>query len=299
MKYSSATSDPQPIVVVSIGRHTRLGDALEYALEGLPFETTDANEFTQKRLQNRRLLFAASTDAGGENAQMRALTARLSAGACDLSGCVCAMIADKERGGSVHIDALRLLLAANAAGAEVLSRPLLEADRELRSVSQGGNGKETPFERYRAQARVLTRRLSGARTTSAEWPRMRFDTALEGGAAHDWRSALTRAISAVGGELTDEADAEQTILLCENADGLPDERTLALLCGGGKVRFLIASPSAGGELYAAALVERVCLRGDFALPGKALILFEGLSAVEALANRTELERVKLALVPKK
>ncbi len=299
MKYSGENNSKQHIVVISVGRHTRLGDALEFALEGLPFETVDAVDFTNKSWQNRSLLFAASTDADGQNAQMRALSARLAAGTCALGGCICAMIVDAEQGGSAHIDALRLLLAANAAGAELLAQPLLEADRELRGVMQAGNGKGTPFERYRSLARTLALRLDEARVVSREWPRMRFDTPLEGGAAHDWRGALKDIVSASGGELTDETGAEQTVLLCENTVGLPDERTLALLGGDGTIRFLVASPTTGSELYTAALVERACLRGGFSLPQHALVVFEGMSAVEALSKKSELARVKQALSGKK
>ena len=110
------------IVIVSMGQHTRLGDALEYALAQTPFETINAQELAKGNWVNRRLLFAASADQRGENASLRQLAARLEGGECDLSGCAVAMIADGEQGGAMHLDALRLLTAANAAGAEVLAR---------------------------------------------------------------------------------------------------------------------------------------------------------------------------------
>lgn len=121
---------------------------------------------------------------------------------------------------------------------------------------------------------------------------MRFITALEGGAAHDWREYLSKLIESSVGELTDIGEPDETILLCENTEGIPDEKTLSLFSGYGKLRILLASPATGSELYAACLFERACLRGKFILPPRALIVFEGLSAVETMASRAEMERIK-------
>ena len=281
----------EKLVVVSIGDHTRLGDVLEAALSGVAFETAGAEVFLGGNWQQRKLLFAVSAEERSENAQLRALAARLSGGEHALSGCVCACIADGASGGQAHLDVFRLLLAANAAGAEVIAAPLLESGRELRGFA---SGKETPFARYCTLARELVSRLMEAKplTKQSGLAIYRFMTALEAGSARDWRDLIARSV-----ELSDECPAKQdlpsqTVLLCENENGLPEEKTLSLLTDSGSLRILLASPATGSELYLACLLERACLRGNYALPPRAVLCFEGLSAVEVLASKAELERVK-------
>ncbi len=280
------------LVVVSIGNHTRLGDVLEYAVAGLAFETIEPEVFLRGSWQNRRVLFAISADVSGENTQLRALAAGLRVGVCRLEGCTCATLVDGASGGDAHLDAIALLLAANNAGARVIAKPLLEGGRELKPFL---GGKESPFERYRMLARELTARLC-AEALQAASPLVRLLTALEGGAVFDWRAFLARVVSQTGGEMEDIGTPDATILLCENEGGLPDERTLSLFSGAGLLRLLIASPATGSELYIACLIERACLRGGYALPPHAVLVFDGMSAVEAMASRVEMERVKTLFV---
>ncbi len=281
------------ILVVSIGRHTRLGDALETALDGLRFQTIEAEELETADCADARVLFAASADPAGGNEPMRRLTARLLRGELRLCGAVCAMIADGEQGGAMRTDALRLLLAANAAGAEVLPQALLESGRDLRALD-GISCGQTPFERYRALARALIQRLAAYERVEKE-QQVRLVTTLESGAAQDWRAALKRLMPAVGLETTELDGAERTILLAENTHGLPEERALALLRGNGRLTCLIASPAMGGELYALALLDQVCIRGSYALAPEGMLLFDGLSAVEVLASRGEMGRLEALL----
>jgi len=277
----------EKLLVVSVGTHTRLGDVLEFALANMAFETIDADAFSRGSWADRRVLFAVSADATGENAGLRLLVASLCADA--LECCVCAAIVDGAAGGEAHLDMIRLLRTANDVGATILAKPLLESGRELR---QFAHGKETPFAQYRLAARELVARLHATQIESKETPRVRFITALEGGAAHDWREYLSRIIESHGGELADIGESDETILLCENTEGLPNEKTLSLLTGSGKLRMLVASPATGDELYTACLIERACLRGSYALPPRAVLAFDGLSAVEVMASRAEMERVK-------
>lgn len=290
IKNEHQPTNEDKLLVVSIGTHTRLGDVLEFALANRAFESLDTEAFQRGGYQNRRILFAVSADASGENAELRALAANLQTGM--LEGCVCAAIADGAAGGEVHLDLSRLLRAANDAGATVIAKPLLESGRELRQFAVG---KETPFAKYQQLARELVARLTAQEPQTKANPLVRFLTALEGGAAHDWREYLSRLIDSRGGELADIGEPDETILLCENTDGIPDERTLARLSGSGKLRILLASPATGSELYAACLFERTCLRGNYTLPPRALIVFEGLSAVEVMASRAMMERVREVL----
>jgi hypothetical protein len=275
------------LLIVSVGTHTRLGDVLESALSEIDFETQDVESFLRVNHINRRVLFVVSTDATGENAKLRELAANLKANA--LEHCVCAAIADGATGGEAHLDMIRLLRVANAVGASIIAKPLLESGRELR---QFAHGKETPFVQYRTQARALVTRLRTAQTEFTKNPCVRFITALEGGAAHDWREYLSRLIESKGGELADIGEPDETILLCENTEGLPDEKTLSLLTGFGKLRILLTSPTTGSELYTACLIERACLRGNYMLPPRAILVFDGMSAVEVMASKAKMDRVK-------
>jgi len=148
---------------------------------------------------------------------------------------------------------------------------------------------------YRMQARELIARLHGAQTETNENPRVRLVTALEGGVAHDWREYLSRLIESKGGELLDIGETDETILLCENTEGLPNDKTLLLLAGSGRLRILLASPATGSELYTACLIKRACLRGNYMIPPRAILVFDGMSAVETMASKAEMDRVKAHL----
>ena len=69
-----------PITMISVGRHTRLGDVLEQALESLPFQSMETEELSGLNAAGARLLFAASADATGENEQLNRLTQRFRSG---------------------------------------------------------------------------------------------------------------------------------------------------------------------------------------------------------------------------
>ena len=281
----------EKLAVVSIGTHTRLGDVLESALAGIAFESVDTEALLRRHWEDRRLLFAISAEADGENAQLRTLASRLARGGCAITDSVCTCIVDGASGGQAHLDAIRLLLGANAAGAEVIATPLLESGRELRAFA---SGKETPFARYCSLAQGLVARLMEAKTleSHADTIVCRFMTALEAGAARDWRALIARSLELSDEFPTKQDASNQTILLCENEVGLPEEETLSRLAGGGYLRLLLASPTTGSELYLASLLERAVLRGNYALPPRAVLTFEGLSAVEVLSSKAEVERVK-------
>ncbi len=283
-----------PITLISIGRHTRLGDVLEQALSGVPFQTMQVEELSGAKTAGARLLFAASADVLGENEQLRALTRRFRCGELRLKGAACAVIADGEQGGALQTDALQLLLAASGAGAACIPQPLLESHRDLKHFSNAGaTARKTPFDAYVAQANALIRRLSKFEIERPEPTRVRLISPLTGGPAKDWRSAMTRMLTEAGATLTEDEHAQRTILLAENTSGLPDERTLALLRrGSGRLTCLVASPAAGGELYSLALLDQACVRGGYSLAPEGMLVFEGMSAVEVLSSKAEMERVK-------
>jgi hypothetical protein len=287
-----------PITLISIGRHTRLGDVLEQALEGLSFQTVETEELSGFNAAGARLLFAASADATGANEHLHALTQRFRCGELRLQGAACAVIADGEQGGGIQADSLKLLLSASDAGAACIPQPLLESRRDLRSfLETTGAARKTPFDAYVSRANTLIRRLSEFEIERPAPMRVRLASSLTGGAVKDWRSALSRILAEDGSALTEGDDATHTILLAENTSGLPDERTLALLKrGSGRLTCLIPSPVAGGELYSLALLDQTCVRGGYSLSPEGMLVFEGLSAVEVLSSKAELERVKQALL---
>ena len=167
----------------------------------------------------------------------------------------------------------------------------MEGDRELRYFS---GGRESSFERYRVQARSLVERLMAAEPTMPEHPRVRPLAALEDGPAHDWLAMLKRMTENRSGVLVESKEPDETILilLCENTGGLPDDRTLSLLDGGGRLGVFLASPAMGADLYIACVLERACLyAGTTALRRAQCWCLRGMSAVEVVSKR-ELERVR-------
>ncbi|MCE5189787.1 MAG: hypothetical protein LLF75_11510 [Eubacteriales bacterium] len=285
-----------PIRLVSFGRHTRLGDVLEHAFEGLPFQTADVADLPEKGLEHHKVLFAVSADSLGENEEMRGFTARLLRGECRLEGSVCAMVADGEQGGAVHTDALRLLLAANGTGAGLLSLALLESGRDIRNLQKTpGKVRETPFERYCMLAKSLATRLFEYDPHPVERAKFHFCTALSEGTEQDWRSAFAHRVDH-DLVFSETENADNTLLLAENRTGMPDERTLALLQRGkGRLGCLIASPETGSDFYALALLDQACARGRFSLAPEGMLLFNGMSAVEVLASKPALERANQAI----
>ena len=299
----------EEITIVSLGRHTRLGDVLERAVRKHKIETVEPAELSGADWSGRRILFAVSCGEG-ENAEILALIRRLKSGECDLTNSACAAVLDAGEGASAHTDLLRLFLAANGEGAWVLSKPCVEASRDLKNLpAMYGAGRGSLYERYCALGEILATRLSAFDPTrlAPEEPenetaesgagRVRISLPLENAAAaRDWQSALTREFVFRGMEPVEAENdiAEHTFLLCENTSGLPDHKTLAVLddLRGGGLRVAVASPHIGAELFALLVLDRACLQGSYTLEPKAFTLLEGVSAQEAFAGKAEFERVK-------
>lgn len=299
----------EEITIVSLGRHTRLGDVLERAVRKHKIETVNAAELSGADWAGRRILFAVSCGEG-ENAELLALIRRLNEGGCDLSGSACASVLDAGSDASAHTELLRLLLAANGAGAWVLTKPCVEASRDLKNIpAMYGAGRGSLYERFCALAEALAERLSSfdpqglpagqpeGEPAANRADRVRISLPLENAsAARDWQSALTREFVFRSMEPTEAENerAEHTFLLCENTSGLPDHKTLAVLddLRGGGLRVAVASPHIGAELFALLVLDRACLQGSFTLEPKAFTLLEGVSAQEAFAGKAEFERVK-------
>ena len=305
----------EEITIVSVGRHTRLGDVLERAVSKHKIETVSTEELSGSDWQGRRLLFAVSCGES-EQAELFALIRRLKSGECDLTGSVCAAVLDAGEDASAHTNLLRLLLAANGAGAWILAKPCVEASRDLKNIpAMYGTARGSLYERFCALAEALAGRLfafdharlaagqSEGEPAESGAGRVRISLPLENAAAaRDWRSALAREFVFHGMEPVEAENerAEHTFLLCENTSGLPDHKTLAVLDDprGGGLRVAVASPHIGAELFALLVLDRACLQGSFTLEPKAFTLLEGVTAQEAFAGKAEFERVKGAITEK-
>jgi len=277
----------ETITIVSIGGHTRLGDVLEGAVDGLPFETADAAALSGADWSNKRLLFAVSADAFGANEALGALSARVLRGECDFSGSVCTAVLDAAQGGNAHADLLKLLLAVNGAGCTLMNRPCVEAGRDMKSVPlMYGGGRGAPFVLYARAVRALTERLAGFAPAENGIGRVRFVSALESeGTSREWRTALERVLKQNSGAFAgDDEEADTTLLLTENTANLPDETILRALDDprGGALRCILASPWFGAELFCMLVLERACLQGSFYLPPDAFTVLEGADAGEAV-----------------
>lgn len=284
--------------MVSTGRHTRLGDVLERALEGAALASLEADALTNAAGAGKRLLFAISSGAEGVPEALARLAGRLASGECDLSGAVCAAIVDANGGGSVYTETLRLLLAANGAGAALPNQPLLAASKDLRNLSLlPGAPREAPYARYCRLAGELVKRLAENTPENAERPCVRVAAPLEDeGAAREWRAVIERALVFGGAEVAEAENdpADGVFLLCENVRALPDARTLAVLDDprGGFLCVAVASPRAGAELTCMLVLERACAQGSYRLPPNAFTVLDGFTAAEALTSKAEVERVK-------
>jgi hypothetical protein len=112
------------------------------------------------------------------------------------------------------------------------------------------------------------------------------------------KKALGRELGVSGGAFTESEDdpADETLLLLENDQNIPDEKTLRALDDprGGPLRCLLASPWLGAELFCMLVLERACLQGAFALAPNGFTVCDGLTAGEALAIGASFNKVKRA-----
>jgi hypothetical protein len=287
----------QAVKLISVGRHTRLGDILERAVTDISFETIRSDDVAKQNLEGERLLFAVSSDEFGENEALSALTRDVLSGKCSLADSVCAVIGDGERGGALHADLLKLLFALNGAGCAIMNHPCVEGSRDLKNLSsQTGDESTPPFELYRRQAESLVGRLLAFEPAESGNQRIRFASALESeGAARDWLEALGKEAAAHGAKLVSADDpADATLLLCENTRNTPDEATMRLIdsfdaC---TLSCIVASPRFGAEFYCMQILEQACLQGGCSLLPYAFTIYDGISAAQAFAVGAMFEKAR-------
>ncbi len=159
------------LIVVSLGQHTRLGDILEYALDGRAFDTVTADMLPETGLDGRRILFAISLDGYGMQPEALACMRYLRAHPRALEGAAGALLLDSETELYTKDLARTFILDANFAGCRFIARPLVEATGSLRNfdVLSGIHGVDR-FTAYQRAARTLIDRLSDDAPARAERP---------------------------------------------------------------------------------------------------------------------------------
>lgn len=148
------------LTVVSLGRHTRLGDVLDHALEGRPFCAVTADELLNADLTGQRILFAVSLDEYGMQPDASAFLRHLRKHPQALNGSTGALLLDGESELYTKDAARTLVLDANRAGCRFIPRALVEATGSLRNFDilsdlRGVNR----YAAYNEAARTLVTRL--------------------------------------------------------------------------------------------------------------------------------------------
>ena len=147
----------------------RLTRALEIALQGLPHRFLSEGDC----LQNRRILFALHTDAGGMDAPTLALLRRLRLEPEALRGSLGAVLLDGD--GELYTKQLaqELVFSANGAGCAFPGKPLVEGTGSLYNQHILAQQRGLSLEQtYFARARELAQRLDGF--TPPRFPRPRL-----------------------------------------------------------------------------------------------------------------------------
>ena len=147
----------------------RLTRALEFALQGLPHRFLSEGDC----LQNRRILFALHTDAGGMDAPTLALLRRLRLEPEALRGSLGAVLLDGD--GELYTKQLaqELVFSANGAGCAFPGKPLVEGTGSLYNQHILAQQRGLSLEQtYFARARELAQRLDGF--TPPRFPRPRL-----------------------------------------------------------------------------------------------------------------------------
>lgn len=123
------------LTVIAAGRHSRLEEVLEKALENVPFERFDITDGQPlPPLQNRRVLFAVSVGIAGLDENVCRLLMMLRQCPDAMSGSCAALLIDGEGELYTKQTAQSLMLAANLAGCWLMGKPLLEATGSLQNL---------------------------------------------------------------------------------------------------------------------------------------------------------------------
>ncbi|MDR0841440.1 MAG: NAD(P)H-dependent oxidoreductase [Christensenellaceae bacterium] len=164
----------QSLTVVSIGRHTRLTQALQYALSGVPHDMAIIDtEGDMPCLRGKRVLFALSVGAYGLSAELCRLLLHLRAQADALDGSVAALLIDGESELYTKQLAQMLVLSANGAGCCFIGKPLVEGTGSLANLAiHAGLRGGSLLNAYCETARGLVERLRAFQPPQYAKPRM-------------------------------------------------------------------------------------------------------------------------------
>ena len=149
---------PDPIIVICPGGDPspRFSQILRAVLDA--GDTTLLPELTAP-IHDRRILFAVSLDAAGQNEGLYRLLGQLRRSRDLLMGCAAGILVD---GGDLYTKSVarELALAVNQCGCSLIGRPLVEATSDLRNFTvQAKNAGCGVEEAYRLAAADLVRRI--------------------------------------------------------------------------------------------------------------------------------------------
>lgn len=159
--------------LISMGRHTRLGDVLETALADVPFTTVPAAALADTPVDQKRLLFALSVDHSGVEPDYARVLAYLRTHTGALTGSCGAFLVDGESEQYTKGLARTLALAASMAGCRLPGKPLVEATKSLKNfdVLSGLYGVDR-FTAYKNAAGALVTRLMQSEPRRFQRPRL-------------------------------------------------------------------------------------------------------------------------------
>ncbi len=163
----------EAVTLISMGKHTRLGDVAEHALGGRSFVTVLTEQLGSVPLDHRRLLFVLSVDKSGVSADYYTLLGYLRTHQEALAGSIGAFWVDGESELYTKGLARTLALSASMAGCRLIGRPLVEATKSLKNfdVLSGLHGVDR-YTAYQNAAAALLGRLMEYQPASFDRPRL-------------------------------------------------------------------------------------------------------------------------------
>lgn len=162
------------LTVVAAGRHGRLEQVLEKALENVPYERFDITDGQPlPPLQRRRVLFAVSVGIAGLDENVCRLLIMLRQSPQAMLGSCAALLIDGEGELYTKQTAQSLMLAANLAGCWLMGKPLLEATGSLQNLDiRARKLGLTHRQAYDVLAGQLVRRLRSFKVPALCNPRL-------------------------------------------------------------------------------------------------------------------------------
>ncbi|MEG1525438.1 MAG: NAD(P)H-dependent oxidoreductase [Clostridia bacterium] len=164
---------PERLTILTLGKHTRLGDILAYALDGVDFNAVTAEEMKSTDLRGRRILFALSLDESGLADDFMCCIRYLRTHFQALDGATGAILVDSATELYTKEIARTLVFDANCSGCRFPGRGMVEATKSLKNfdVLCGVYGVDR-YTAYQRAVRLLIERLCSDVPAQFERPKV-------------------------------------------------------------------------------------------------------------------------------